>query len=34
MDNLRQKKQLCEEKKYFAPKMASENEFKKLGDHF
>ena len=28
MENIRQKKKPCEEKKIFAPKMASENAFK------
>ena len=33
MENIGQKKKPCEEKKYFAPKMASENAFKKCGYH-
>ena len=31
MENIRQKKKPCEEKKICAPKMASENAFKKRG---
>ena len=31
MENLWNKKNTCEEKKIFAPKMASENAFKKMG---
>ena len=33
MENIGQKKKLCEEKKIFAPKMASENAFKKRGGY-
>ena len=33
MENLRQKKNNCEEKNIFPPKMASENAFKKRGYH-
>ena len=33
MENIGQKKKPCEEKKIFAPKMASENAFKKRGYH-
>ena len=33
MENIGQKKKHCEEKKIFAPKMVSENEFKKRGYH-
>ena len=33
MEYIGQKKKLCEEKKIFAPKMASENAFKKHGYH-
>jgi hypothetical protein len=33
MENIRHKKKPCEEKKFFAPKMASENAFKKCGVH-
>ena len=34
MENIGQKKKTCEEKKFFALKMASENAFKKRGYHF
>ena len=33
MENIGQKKKPCEEKKIFAPEMASENTFKKCGYH-
>ena len=33
MENLRHKKNTCEEKNIFPPKMASENSFKKCGVH-
>ena len=33
MENIWQTKKPCEEKKIFAPKMASENTFKKGGYH-
>ena len=33
MENVRHKKNTCEEKKIFAPKMASENAFKKRVYH-
>ena len=33
MENIGQKKKLCEEKNIFPPKMASENAFKKRGYH-
>ena len=33
MENIGQKKKPCEKKKIFAPKMASENAFKKCGYH-
>ena len=34
MENIGHKKDTCEEKKIFPPKMASENAFKKRGYHF
>ena len=33
MENIGQKKKPCEEMQIFAPKMASENAFKKCGHH-
>jgi hypothetical protein len=33
MENIGEKKKPCGEKKIFAPKMASENAFKKCGYH-
>ena len=33
MENLGHKKNICEEKNIFPPKMASENAFKKCGVH-